>query len=276
MGQRIVTGAILLLALVVVLCFGGAVVGAVAMLCICFAVHEEYRALTVAGQRPVSWPTWCVVALSVPMTHYFGTSMLVVLLMSACLLTMGHVIFRSEPRLDDALMSLLPLFSVLLPGLCIMALAFVQPVELQRVLLSLVLAVPILCDTMAYFVGSTLRGPKFCPAVSPNKTIAGAIGGLCGAVIAAALIALIAHWTCTPEVEALLPRWWSYLLMGVIGGVASQLGDLFASLVKRHCGIKDFSNLFPGHGGMLDRMDSILFMAVVVFCVRILSAGSLV
>lgn len=276
MTQRIITGAILLVALIVVLCFGGAVVGATAMLCICFAVHEEYRALTVAGHRPVSWPTWCVVALSVPMTHYFGTNMLVVLMMCACLLTMTHVIFRSEPRLEDALMSLLPLFSVLLPGLCFMALAFVEPAALQRVLLCLVLAVPILGDTMAYFVGSTLRGPKFCPAVSPNKTISGAIGGLCGSVAAAALIAVIAHWSCTPETELLLPHWWSYLLMGLFGGMASQVGDLFASLVKRHCGIKDFSNLFPGHGGMLDRMDSILFMAVVVFCVRLLSVGSIV
>ena len=59
-------------------------------------------------------------------------------------------------------------------------------------------------------------------------------------------------------------------LLGLVGGVAGQMGDLFASLVKRHCGIKDFSNLFPGHGGMLDRLDSILFMAVVMICYRLL------
>ena len=58
--------------------------------------------------------------------------------------------------------------------------------------------------------------------------------------------------------------------LGVIGGAVGQIGDLFASLVKRHCGIKDFANLFPGHGGMLDRMDSILFMALVMMCYRLL------
>ena len=60
------------------------------------------------------------------------------------------------------------------------------------------------------------------------------------------------------------------LVCALVGGVAGQMGDLFASLVKRHCGIKDFSNLFPGHGGMLDRLDSILFMAVVMICYRLL------
>ena len=56
------------------------------------------------------------------------------------------------------------------------------------------------------------------------------------------------------------------MLIGLVGGIAGQVGDLFASLIKRHCGIKDFGSLFPGHGGMLDRMDSILFTSVVVYC----------
>lgn len=270
MTQRIITGAILSAAAIIILCFGGVVAGVAAMLCICFAVHEEYRALSVAGHRPVAWPTWLALVLSVPLTAWLGEKVIVVILAGACLLTVVHVLFRPQPRLEDALMSVLPLFSVLLPGLCIVFLAFVQPVELQRVLLFLVIAVPVLGDTMAYFVGSAIRGPKFCPAVSPNKTIAGALGGLGGSLLAAALVGLVAHSLGGPEVVAQLPHWWTYGIVGLLGGVVSQAGDLFASLVKRHCGIKDFSNLFPGHGGMLDRMDSILFMAVLVFCVRMM------
>ena len=273
MTQRIITGCILSAAVIIILCFGGVAVGLAAMLCICFAVHEEYKALSVAGHRPVAWPTWLALVLSVPLTAWLGERVIVVILAVSCLLTMTHIIFRPQPRLEDALMSVLPLFSVLLPGLCIVFLAFVQPMELQRVLLFLVITVPVLGDTMAYFVGSAIRGPKFCPAVSPNKTIAGALGGLGGSLLAAIVVGLVAHSLCGPEIAAKLPHWWTYLIVGLLGGAASQVGDLFASLVKRHCGIKDFSNLFPGHGGMLDRLDSILFMAVVVFCVRMMGMG---
>lgn len=270
MTQRIVTGSILALAVVVIMFFGGAVVGTVAMVSVCFAVWEEYRALKSAGHRPVSWPTWLALVFSVPLSALVGAQVMIVILCLACAMTIAHIMFRPQPELTDALTSILPLFSVLLPGLCIVALAFIQPMALQRVMLSLVVCVPVVGDTFAYFIGSAIRGPKLCPAVSPNKTIAGAIGGLIGSVLAAVAVGLIAHFSVTPDVAPLLPHWWTYLIAGVLGGTVSQLGDLFASLVKRHAGIKDFSNLFPGHGGMLDRMDSILFMAVVVFCVRMM------
>lgn len=270
MAQRVTTGIGLIAILMVLMYFGGAVMGVAAMICICFAVHEEYHALSLAGHRPIAWPTWAGMAISVPLVVVFGARVILPILMSICLLTLICVVFRTEPKLEDVLMSVLPLATVVLPGMCIIGLALVRPKELQVVLLSLVFAVPVLCDTLAFFVGSRIRGPKLCPAVSPNKTISGAIGGMVGALLAAALVGLIAHGVCGADIQPMLPTWWEYLLMGLIGGVAGQMGDLFASLVKRHCGIKDFSNLFPGHGGMLDRLDSILFMAVVVFCFRLL------
>lgn len=270
MGQRITT-AIGLIALVMVLMyFGGAVMGIAAMICICFAVHEEYHALFLAGHRPVSWPTWVGMAACVPLVLFFGNRVLLPIVAAIFMVTLICVVFRSEPKIEDVLMSVLPLTTVALPGMCIIALAMVEPKELQVVLLSLMFAVPVMADTCAFFVGSRVRGPKLCPQVSPNKTISGAIAGMVGAILTAMVVALVANGVCTPEVIGMLPKWWQYLLIGIIGGVAGQMGDLFASMVKRHCGIKDFSNLFPGHGGMLDRLDSILFMAVVMLCFRLL------
>ena len=162
-------------------------------------------------------------------------------------------------------MSLVPLFSVLLPGLCIVSLSHIQPLSVQRTLIALLIVVPVLGDTFAYFVGSHFGGPKLCPAVSPNKTISGAVGGLIGSVAGAMIVWLLAFLICAPTTQPHLPAWWVCLLIGLFGGIASQLGDLFASLIKRHCNIKGFSNLFPGHGGMMDRLDSLLFMAIVIY-----------
>ena len=90
-----------------------------------------------------------------------------------------------------------------------------------------------------------------------------------GSVAAAVIIWLLSGVLCNAATLAKLPSWWEYLVLGLLGGFVGQMGDLFASLVKRHSGIKDFSNLFPGHGGMLDRLDSVLFMAILMGCYRL-------
>lgn len=270
MKQRILTGVILIAVAAALLALGGVVTAAAIVLIICFAVHEEYSALAKAGHRPVAWPTWIGLALSVPLLALGGARLLIPVALAVMLVTLLCVIFRHEPKLDDTLMSLLPLLSIVMPGLAAISLTGIEPHALQVTLLVLMIAVPSVGDTFALFIGSAVKGPKLCPAVSPNKTISGAIAGLAGSLLAALVVGLIA-WTFGGASRAALPSWGAYVFLGLIGGVAGQVGDLFASMVKRHCGIKDFSNLFPGHGGMLDRLDSIFFMAFVVFCYRMLT-----
>ena len=238
------------------------------LICVGFATWEEYHALTLAGHRPVSWPAWVILAGSVPLTHYFGTKMIIPMMAAALLLMSVQIIFREEPELTDLSMSSLPILTVALPGLSLVALSLADQKAVEVVLLALVFAVPLVGDMMALFVGSSVGGKKLCPAVSPHKTISGAIGGLTGSVASAMIVCAIAASVCNAATLAKLPSWWEYLLLGFFGGLIGQVGDLFASLVKRHSGIKDFSNLFPGHGGMLDRLDSVLFMAVLVYCYR--------
>lgn len=108
-------------------------------------------------------------------------------------------------------------------------------------------------DSAAYFAGRTLGRHKLCPGLSPNKTVEGAVGGVVGAMIFSWLVA--PYWL--PEVAGLLRA----PLFGALLAVASIIGDLLESTIKRATGVKDSSNLFPGHGGIYDRFDSLFFAA---------------
>ena len=267
MKQRIITGLGLIAFLAVNLWLPNWCMALATLTCISFAVWEEYHALVIGKHRVVSWPTWAVMAASIPLTLLFGVKVIVPLLAFALFAMVTQILFRREPELTDLSMSALPLLTVALPGLSLVALSLIPDQKaVEVVLLSLTFAVPLLGDTLALFVGSAVGGAKFCPAVSPKKTVAGSIGGLVGSVLAAMAVFGLSHLLCNEPTLAKLPVWWHYLLLGFIGGAVGQIGDLFASLVKRHSGIKDFSNLFPGHGGMLDRLDSVLFMAVLMYC----------
>ena len=134
--------------------------------------------------------------------------------------------------------------------------------------------VPPLTDVFAYLVGSRLRGKKLCSSISPNKTVSGAIGGLAGGLIgsgvAAAAIALNYYLDWNVMGLTIFPNGWletgiSLAILGLLGSVAGQVGDLFASYIKRRANIKDYSNLLPGHGGVLDRVDSFIFGGVVFY-----------
>ena len=116
-------------------------------------------------------------------------------------------------------------------------------------------------DIGAFFVGRTLKGPKLIPAVSPGKTISGALGGLAVTAVASWLyvryaLAPLASLTMT------LP---AILVFGLLVSVAAQVGDLAESLLKREANLKDSSRLVPGHGGLLDRLDSVLFVLPVAY-----------
>ena len=116
-----------------------------------------------------------------------------------------------------------------------------------------------LCDTAAYYVGKTFGKNKLCPKVSPKKTIEGSIGGLMGSILSCTLFGI---YLSSIGIKVLLIH---YIIMGILCGVFSQFGDLVASSIKRWAGVKDYSSLIPGHGGILDRFDSILFSSVTVY-----------
>jgi phosphatidate cytidylyltransferase len=149
---------------------------------------------------------------------------------------------------SSALGTLGLLYVGILPGLALHLLTLQNGFQLFLVLLLTVFS----GDIFAYFVGIRFRGPKLWPAASPNKTWSGSIGGLSGSILVGSLMG---HW--------LLPDYSVPLLVATtfLGGVSAQMGDLFESLLKRAAGVKDSGTLMPGHGGLLDRIDGVLFCA---------------
>ena len=116
------------------------------------------------------------------------------------------------------------------------------------------------CDTCAYCVGMLLGKHKMAPKLSPKKSIEGGIGGLAGAALLGALYALaINKWGGASAGVG------EYALICFVGGIISMIGDLAASAIKRNHEIKDYGKLIPGHGGILDRFDSVIFTAPVIY-----------
>ena len=112
------------------------------------------------------------------------------------------------------------------------------------------------CDMGAYFVGSTMGRHKLCPSISPKKTVEGAVGGIVAALIVSVIIVLSFSAS-----ERLVP----VLIITVPFCILGMIGDLFASVIKRAAGIKDYGRLIPGHGGVIDRVDSILMTAPLLY-----------
>lgn len=114
----------------------------------------------------------------------------------------------------------------------------------------LLIATAALSDTAAYFVGIQYGSRKIWPSVSPKKSVEGALGGLCASVL---VCTLAGAFRGTASL-------WLFPLLGLYLGIAAQLGDFFESALKRSCAVKDSGGLLPGHGGILDRIDSLLFV----------------
>ncbi len=260
MAQRIATGTVLIVILVTALALGGVWFSVPFMACIGLAICEEYKALKETGTALIRWPVFLCFGLSIPILTFKvgGSGVLLPLAAGACMFVIIQNLFSGDPSLEGIGLSLLPLFSVVLPGMCMIGLFRAENRQTELMLEIMAFGIPLAGDTFAYFIGVIWGRHKFCERVSPHKTVEGAIGGLFGSVLCALIV-----WICF-SASGIMPIWHA-LLLGLFGGVAGQAGDLFASLIKRRCAIKDYGSIFPGHGGIMDRLDSVLWSTVLMY-----------
>lgn len=205
-----------------------------------------------------------------PLWYFLGyKGILIALSLSICL-ALAVFTFKAEMELKDLLATI---FSLIYP-MALVSLAFALSREFPcggTFAISFAIFLPVFSDTFAYLVGSTLGKRKLCPSISPKKTVAGAVGGLLGSVLCAVTFFLLFDLYAVIPVgyvsfsDSVAVRAVVFVVLGIVGGVLAEIGDLAASRIKRTINIKDFGNIFPGHGGVLDRLDSIMFTLVMFF-----------
>jgi phosphatidate cytidylyltransferase len=203
-------------------------------------------------ERPFLLPGYAVVAGMVIAAHY-GSAFQIVLVFAT--IFPATFLFAAARRSHEAITVSIA-FTIL--GVAWMGLGFSHAVLLRDLpthggaLLIDVLVATFLGDTAAYGAGRLFGTRKITPRISPNKTLEGAIGGFLGATLGFWFAGLYQDWL--PGVDA--------LLMGMAIGAIAPIGDLFSSLIKRDLGVKDTSRLFGPHGGLIDRLDAVLFTVV--------------
>ena len=275
MKTRVITAVVGLAVLAAVLAFFDTIVFDFVLSAICLlAIHEVFSAMGFGNKQ------WYLYAAAVPFTLLVMLTssqsvralilpfcFLLVLFLNVC--QIAHV-----QTLDFGKLSGYVYFSG------VIVFCFYSLIHLKRCLPfaqyrydAIYFILLILCfawggDTAAYFAGRAFGKHKLAPIVSPHKTVEGAIGGIFGSVLAGVVLTLVysflsaSHNVITIQVQ---PRHYAILVvMGAIASVLGILGDLFASSVKRQVGIKDYGTIFPGHGGILDRFDSVMFIAPFV------------
>ena len=259
MKTRIISGLIgaALLIAVLVQPFALIVEIGVAALCV-IAVYELLIATKLAPSKLVC-AVCMVFAASVPFWRYLPQdAILWVLYAFAALLVVAQVTRHKDQPVTATLYASAV---TLLSSIALSSIAFLRAQEHGLFLVVWMLLIPWMSDTGAYFTGVLCGKTKLCPEISPKKTVEGLIGGLITSVVICLAVAHLYKRGIPLETGI---NFYLVAAVTLCGAVLSVFGDLLASLIKRHAGIKDFGNLMPGHGGVMDRFDSLLLTAPLV------------
>lgn len=222
----------------------------------------------------------CTPAVALGKTFGFGLQAGAVCLGLFVLATLSLLVLKQEETTLESLG--VTLLSGIYPTFLLAVLVFVNHIELSPVMaevgfssdvaILLIFVISAVSDTFAYLFGKFLRGKfpkKMAESISPNKTVIGGIGGIVGGVVGAVVVYFI--YNAVVGSYSNMAFWlFVYIVIGVLGSVANEFGDLVESSIKRKVGIKDMGKLMPGHGGILDRIDGTLFTASAVYLIFML------
>lgn len=258
MKQRLITAGIGLCIVVPFFVFSNTYAWEVFIaLCSVLGVFELMRAVKLLPRFELSIPT-LLYAAAVPLFSAcnYKTALDMTVLYLCVMLFLGIVVNRKDSPERICCGAAFSVYVVI----TFSSLLFLRRMEVGAYLFMLVFVGAWMTDSFAYFVGKFTGKRKLCPLLSPKKTVEGALGGWVGCIVCFLLYGLIIE-ICTEKTANYL----FLILTGAVVGIVSQLGDLLMSALKRRVNLKDFSNILPGHGGILDRFDSVMAVSTFLY-----------
>lgn len=258
MKQRVISGAVLVVILAITLYFGGIVTCGLMALVSLVGNMELLRVYGVNKKTPG------IVCYLATVLYYIAICLdrmdIIVPMMVVYLLVMLAVYVLTFPTYSDKqiMAAFMDFFYV---SVMLSFVYLIRNMEHGLVLVLLIFVSSWINDTCAYFVGRALGKHKMAPVLSPKKSIEGLIGGIVGAGVFGAVFGILFDkYVDTMNYAPLL-----FAVVGAVGALPAVIGDLAASAIKRNNDIKDYGKLIPGHGGILDRFDSIIFTAPIIY-----------
>jgi len=236
---------------------------------------EMYKSIRATGIEPVRWAgyAFCALAIAAECIAFITPNcphLSIIAMLLGLIAAMVRLVCRGKIAVESLMATVFPM---LYPGLfymVLMDLLHLKNPAAVTVALFMAFFAASINDVFALFSGLLFGKHKLAPELSPKKTIEGSIGGMISSVLFSmatpAIVRFIFCWRPALLVGMdTLPPIWAFALLGLVAGGLSQIGDLTASMIKRHCGVKDFGKLLPGHGGIMDRMDGILFCSAACY-----------
>ncbi|NLY82641.1 MAG: phosphatidate cytidylyltransferase [Clostridiales bacterium] len=253
MKTRVLSG-LVMVPLILIIYFGGYVLLTAGFILSFIAVREFYNGFTNVGIKP-SYNIAYIALIALFAIHMFMPGNMNIISLWLVLVVMAGLIYGMDVvnrGISDGMATVIGIIYVIF---FLSHIIFIDNLGEYSILIWLVIITSFSTDIFAYFSGYLFGKHKLAPNLSPKKTIEGAIGGALGSIIFSGLFGYL-----------VVPRLLIHcIIIGLIGGICSQFGDLTASALKRKMDVKDYGNLIPGHGGIMDRFDSVIFMSPIIY-----------
>ncbi len=255
MKKRLIGGSIVGIITLITLFAGGILSAIILTVASIIGVREILKVYSLE-KSPFAFINYIATILLYVFIYLGNGEVLLPMTIILCLLTLALYVFLFPKYKDADVMR--SIFSFIYAALLLSFVLRIRSMEAGLVLSFFILISSWINDIFAYFVGSAIGKHKFSPKVSPNKSVEGFVGGVIGAGLVGLLYGIV--------FDEYLPLSGGYCaIVAALGAIPAVIGDLAASAIKRDNQIKDYSNLIPGHGGILDRIDSVLFTAPITF-----------